>query len=154
MKKAGIFIPLSLLFILAQDSFANQTSIKVDSKGNASATVNVQNSFNSTNQNTNQVESNTKIRIETDGEVKEYESSGNEDIHIESSNGNSSVIIKNNDQNYNSNETVKESRISEDMEIVDEEENNNNLENTEEEDKNFFEKIVGAITSFFSSIFN
>lgn len=151
MKKAGFFLPFALLLFSSQ-TFANETSIKVNSEGNATATVNVQNSFNSTNSNSNQVEANTKIRIETDGKVKEYESNGNENIHIQSSNGNSSVIIKNSEDVDSYNTTKKQEKTPEGVEFEDDEENKNK-DVTDEKPKNFFEKVMDAISSFFKNFF-
>lgn len=150
MKKAGFFITIPLILNFVSQTYANETNIKVSSQGDASATVQVNNSFNSTN--SNQVETDTKIRIETNNEVKEYESNGNENIHIQSSNSNSSVIIKNSNDTNSYNTESKQEKILDNIELEDDEENKNKAV-INEKPKSFFERVIDAISNFFKNFF-
>ena len=83
-KTAFVLSTLAVAASLPTSALAATTVSVSNNGGNSSATVNVQNSFNSTSNSTNTTTSNTKVRIETNGEVKEYESSSGEDVHMES----------------------------------------------------------------------
>lgn len=160
MKQAGFASSLFLFLILSNNAFANESSVSIKSEGNASATVNVQNSFNTTNSNTNNVDSHTKIRIESNGEVKEYESTTGEDISVESSDGSSKVTVQNGSAKTikGDNSDLKQTnRIPEDAEVLSEQvekEMEDINEKTMEEKKNLFATIQEAITNFFRNLFN
>lgn len=149
MKKAGFFLPLTLLLVAPQ-AFANESSVHITSDGNASATVNVQNSFNSSNSNSNTVDSHTKIRIETDGEVKEYESNSGDDIVMESSDGSSKVTIKN---NGTAGITVTPGEEIEEITAKTTEEVKKEIDEVEKKQETLFEKIKEAVVNFIKNLF-
>lgn len=94
-----VFIPAIVLLFPAVASAA--TSINVSNNGSgATSTVSVTN--NVSGSSVNQVSTsgtNTDIRIESNGKVKTYHSSGSEDVNIKSDDGNSSVTINNSGNN-------------------------------------------------------
>lgn len=94
MKKyASIAIILTLL--LAGSAFAEvNTDINVSNNGsNSSSHVTVNNSVNSSSNSTNTSDSHTDIKIETNGEVKEYHSDDPGSISVQSDNGVAQVKI-------------------------------------------------------------
>lgn len=87
-------IVVLLLLISPKSSFA---SITVDVLGNGEGSkskVTVESNVKSSTTTNQNFKSTTDIRIETNGEVKEYHGN-DESIHIESGDGNNSVSIKN-----------------------------------------------------------
>lgn len=73
------------------------TDVVVSNNGAGSRSeVNIKNEVNTTTStSTNNSDVKTDIRIETNGEVKEYHSTGDDDVTVESSNGNNRVQVTN-----------------------------------------------------------
>lgn len=102
---------------------------------------------------TNNVESNsdtsqqtkTKIRIETNGQVQEYESDKNEDISLESKDGNTKVKVSNKSGNSDYKDNNDESTNSAEKKRVEPTTQPPELDVHE----NFFEKIIDSIKKFF-----
>lgn len=149
MRKAvSTSITSLLLLYIAQTSAFASTSVDVKTEGgNASAKVSVKNSFNSTNTSSNTVDSYTKVRIETNGEVKEYESTNGDDVNIESSNGNAKVNISNNTGTKPSVTKVQE-KINEATS-----EAQKKLDEAKKEKKNILELIESIILGLFKNLF-
>jgi hypothetical protein len=105
MKKIIVFLSVFVFTLfLTHISFADTT-------GNASSTVNIVNNVNSTNStnSTSQTSGHTSIRIETNGNVKTYESDTPGSVHLQSDDGTSTVDIDNNTGSSNSNSENKTS---------------------------------------------
>ncbi len=145
MKKAGLFLLFSVF--LVPQTFANETSVEVNSEGDSSATVNVKNTFNTSSSNSNTVDSHTKVRIETDGEVKEYETFNGEDVNIESNNGNTKVNISNNSKLLNPKITKVQEKINEATT-----EAQKKVEDAKHEKMNIFELIESIILGLFKNL--
>lgn len=85
---------------------ASQRLIKIlNSSEGSSSKVEVKNSFNSSNTNVSSTNSSTHIRIETNGEVKEYNSEKVEDIKLESSDGSAKVYVNTSNNSSSNNNT-------------------------------------------------
>ena len=125
------------------------TTVNVSNNGgDTSANVNVQNSFNSSTTSTNTTTSHTKVRIETNGEVKEYESNNGGDVHMESSDGSSKVNIT------NKGTVTKEEKEKIEMEKKEAtEEAKKKVETVKEQQKDFFKKLEEWIKDFFHNLF-
>jgi hypothetical protein len=98
MRKGVYVLPfLTIIFLLSSTkSFALTSTINVNTEANggqASSTVHQTIQSNSTNTSSNT--SRTDIHMETNGEVKDYHSEGDDDVTINSGNGNNSVSIQN-----------------------------------------------------------
>lgn len=148
MKKAGFFISIPLLLTLVSQVHANESSVHISSDGNASATVKVENSFNSTSSNT--TTSHTSVKIESDGEVKEYNSDSLDDVEMESSDGNSKVSIKN---SGNTDLTSTPSPEIEKKDVKTTEDVKKEINETQNKEEGIFEKVKEFITNLFKSIF-
>lgn len=154
MKMAGIF-GLTFLFL----GFF-QTS------HGASSSVTINNSINTSNSNTTTSNCETSVRIESNGEVKEYKSEDCGSVDMQSSDGNSRVKIN---TNQNSNTTTPKPTNSmapkstntplpiEDraQDRIDEatKEAQKKVEDIREKQKNFFERLEELIREFFSNLF-
>lgn len=155
MRKAASIFSISLLSIAlsAQNTSVNATStINVTSEGDAHANVNVQSNFNSTNNSTTTNATSTKIRIESNGEVKEYESNETGEIHIESSDGNSKVTVKNG-AGTNSTSLTPLPTDADHNTTHDAKQTEKEIEDLKEKQRNFFEKIAESIRNFFKNLF-
>lgn len=95
-RKYYKYLPILISFLVISKPVSANTSVNVSNNGSNSQVKinNVINSSNSTSTNTSNTT--TDIRIETNGEVKEYHGTGNQNINIESSDGKNSVKINNN----------------------------------------------------------
>lgn len=148
MKKAGFLITIPLLLLSAHKAFANESSVHITSEGNASATVEVNNSFNSTNSTNSTNTTKTNIRIESNGEVKEYNSDSGEDVVIESSDGNSKVRINNDNTVISATPTPEQQnepvKPTKDLSIT---------QKPKTDQQSFFEIIKDVITNFFKNLF-
>ena len=94
-----IILILGLILISSKNSFADvNTTVNISNNGaNSKNTVNVEtNTGGNTVLGQSTSETKTNIRIETNGQVKTYNSDKPEDVNIESDNGNIKVNIKNN----------------------------------------------------------
>lgn len=108
MKKSTFLVisVITFLFLSPKSSFADvNTTINVSNNGaNSKNTVDVE---NNTGGNTVQGQSSSKvhtsIRIDTNGNVKTYESDKPEDVNIQSDNGNVKVNIKNSGNSVSNN---------------------------------------------------
>lgn len=157
MRKAVSIVTLTLLSTLFTSSKALATSsVHITSEGNASATVNVKNEFNSTNTSANTTSSHTSVRIESNGEVKEYESNSGDDVGMKSSDGNSTVIIKNGGTTTNVTTTPKPTE-KEDKDILKQEydpsDGRGHDDKMVNEQKGFFGKIEDFFKDLFEKIF-
>jgi hypothetical protein len=95
--KYSKYLPIIFCFLLLPKSTYANVNVNISNNSSGSnSQVNIKNEVNSTT-NTGSNTSNTKtdIRIETNGEVKEYHSTGNENIKIESGDSKNSVKINN-----------------------------------------------------------
>jgi hypothetical protein len=96
MKMPIILLLSSAALLLPVTSFAT-TSVNISNNDNGSTNrvsiINGQNTSNSAS--VNQSQGTTDIKIESNGQVKEYHSSGNQDINVSSNDGKSSVSIQN-----------------------------------------------------------
>ena len=149
MRKAVSIVTLTLLSgLLTSSNALASSSVHVTSSGNASATVNVKNEFNSTKTSANTSTSHTSVRIETNGEVKEYESNSGDDVDMKYSDGNSTVIIKNGGTTTNTSVTPKPT-VKEDKEILKQVQDDKG----KDDKKDFFGKIKDAIENFLKNLF-
>lgn len=120
-------------------------SVNVDISGNAEGSKskvivesNVKSSTTTSQNSTNR----TDIRIETNGEVKEYHGSG-ESVHIESGDGNNSVSVRN-DSSDDENENKNASASASVSEQIDE------MQETLDKEFNLLEFIKEQIDSIFT----
>lgn len=97
MVKYPLFVYVFAAFLLYIPSCVNAatSNVTVRTEGNSSASVSVKNSVTSSSTSTNSLNTKTDIRVETDGEVQEYHSRGNDNVTIESGNGTNSVRVTN-----------------------------------------------------------
>lgn len=100
MKKLpAIFLLLALFcptLVLAR------VNVEISNNGPGSkSSVNVESQINSSTSTKNSINNQTDIKIESNGEVKEYHGS-DENIRLESGNGNNSVSVRSNITNENS----------------------------------------------------
>jgi DNA-binding protein YbaB len=155
-KTAFVLSTLAVAASLPTSALAATTVSVSNNGGNSSATVNVQNSFNSTSNSTNTTTSNTKVRIETNGEVKEYESSSGEDVHMESEDGTSKVNITNKGTKVTTTASptamMDEEKIEEKVNKATEEAKEK-VEKAKSEQKDFFKKFEDWIKNFFKNLF-
>lgn len=79
MKKK--IVPFFLLFLVATPAYAN------------SASVNINNSVNTSGTNTNTTKSETHIKVETNGKVTEYNSNEPGSVEVKSINGESTIKV-------------------------------------------------------------
>lgn len=96
MKKA-VLIPLGLILglLTASTAFA-KTTVEISNNGeNSKSDVKI-NSSVKTNGSSDTSDNETRVRITTNGETKEYVTTGDEDINVQSSDGTSKVQINNN----------------------------------------------------------
>lgn len=105
MKKAA-FIPLSLAIgFLATTSAIASTTVEISNNGERNnSNIKINNSVKIIGDSTNS-NSKTRVKITTNGETKEYTTTGNEDINVESSDGTSKVQITNNNDSSVKNST-------------------------------------------------
>jgi len=144
-KKIVLLLLLILPFIPKGQAYAS-TSVHVESTGDSHAQVKIQNSFETTS--TSNTDVHTKIRIESNGEVKTYESDKAEDINIQSTDGNSKVEIKNGETAPDTkDEKLDDQKKETEKEIEQTKEKPQKA--TEDSDKNFIEIVV----DFFKGIF-
>ncbi len=155
MRKAGSYTLSTLVLLLASTSPSlASTSVKIEgNEGNASAKVSIQNNFNSTGTSTNTVDTHTKVRIETNGEVNEYESSNGEDVTIESSNGNAKVNITNKSNTSPPPSTLGAQEKNSDATKTAAQNNERKNQSLKEKQKDFFEKLEELIRNFFANLF-
>lgn len=155
MRKAGSYTLSTLILLLASTtpSFAS-TSVKIEgNEGNASAKVSIQNNFNSTGTSTNTVDTHTKVRIETNGEVKEYESTDGKDVTIESSDGSSKVNITNKSNTTPPPSTLGAQEKNNDATRQATQNAEKKTQSLKEKQKDFFEKLEELIRNFFANLF-
>lgn len=96
MSRIFFFILLPVLVIFPQIAFAD-IDVQISGNGPGSKSeVSIESNVKSSTTNSQNSTGKVDIRIETNGEVKEYHGEGNTSIHIESSSGNNSVSIINN----------------------------------------------------------
>lgn len=89
---AGI---ISLLMVVVKNSYAN-TNVEIKGSGEGSSShVSVSNSVHSSTSSQSTSQNRTDIRMETNGQVKEYHGNGNEDIQMNSDGGENSVSFTN-----------------------------------------------------------
>lgn len=94
MKRLLPHILLLGLLIIPQIALAD-VNVQISGNGpGAKSEVSIENNINSKTTTTQKSTGKTDIRIETNGEVKEYHSEGNESVYLESGNGNNSVSIQ------------------------------------------------------------
>ena len=108
------FLIIFAAFLFPKSSIASTASTNVSISNNAEGSNNNVNVVNEVNTSVNTGgggESRTDIRIETNGEVKEYHGTGDEDVTIESGNGNNSVRVTNKSGSQSS-ATISESKDS------------------------------------------
>jgi len=95
MKKTALLFPFFILLLLIPQIAQANVNVNIsDNKEGSKSNVSVNSNTSGSSSNTNNSGSNTtNIRIETNGEVKEYYGTGDEAINIQSSNGNNSVTV-------------------------------------------------------------
>ncbi len=74
----------------------NSVNVTNNTSTGSNTHIVVNSNVNSSTTNTSTVNSNTKVHIETNGEVKDFNTSGDESVDWQSSDGKSSVKINNN----------------------------------------------------------
>gem|GEM_PF-2599823 len=92
---------ISLLSLIGLKQVAHaETSVNVNtnSGGGNTTHVSVNSNVKSSSISTTTVNSNTKVHIESDGEVKDFNTTGDESVNWESEDGKSSVKINSNPQ--------------------------------------------------------
>lgn len=96
MKKAALLLLSVLTLIFPQAALAS-VSVEISGNGKGSTnTVNVQQSQSGSSVHQSSSSNiKTDIRVESNGEIKEYHSQSGGDIHVESSDGHSQVDVKN-----------------------------------------------------------
>lgn len=146
MKMAGTLIfGIIFIFLISSPVEAESTTnIEIKTNGSsAKSSVNVSNNVQS-DLNTTQ-ESKTKIRIESNGQVQEYESDKNEKISLESENGNTKVTVSNKSEDSESEDKIDKSSNSAEKKRAE------SATKTSEPNahENFFEKIIDSIKNFF-----
>lgn len=106
---AFLFAVLSL-FGLKQIAHAiTSVNVSNNTTGGSNTKVVVNSNVNSTSTNTTTVNSQTRVHIENNGEVKDFNASGDESVDWQSEDGKSSVKINSNSKNQTSDdETEKE----------------------------------------------
>lgn len=149
MKKAVVLATFLLL-------------IAVQNVDSASSSVNIKNSVNTSNSTSSTSNCKTEVRIESNGEVKEYKSENCESVNMESSDGNSKVIINNNSNSNTQTTTPKPTKqpsptisgeIQEEIDVATREAQAK-IEKTEEEQMDFFQRLEQLIRNFIKSIFS
>jgi len=150
MGKAASLLLFTLFLSIPPSVFA-ETNVNVSGNGEGSHTsVSVTNNVNSTSNSTTTSNSKTHVRIETNGEVKEYNSENGGSVHIESDDGTAKVNINNNGSTSNDTDEEMENGTKSAEEIekvlrqgVDEQ------GETQDEQKNFFEKLKDFLKNLF-----
>lgn len=94
MKKPALLV--ILLFFAVKTARADTTAHISDNGAGAKSSVNVNNSVSSTSNQSSTSQNHTSIRIETNGQVKTFESDTPGNVHLESDDGSSLVDINNN----------------------------------------------------------
>ena len=161
MKKLLFYSPAILLtFLLTSPQVSARTSINVNSTTNGTgSTVRVESNTNqSSDVSLNQSNSETKIRLEQNGEVKTFEARGDEDISWDSEDGSASIRV-----NQSQSASVQKNVESSDSGIESEQENEDKGTDTDKESENKentgkddspIAKIIESIKDFISSFFN
>lgn len=89
-----VLLTLLMLFVARTAQASTNIEISGNSEGSTS-NVSVSSNTSSSNNSSNTSESKTDIRVETNGEVKEYHGTGNNNVTVESSNGQNKVTVTN-----------------------------------------------------------
>lgn len=148
MKKA-VFIPLTIaLGLLATNPVFAKTTVEISNNGEGSTSdVKINNSVK-INGNSKNTDSETSVKITTNGETKEYTTKGDEDINIQSSDGTSRVQINNNSSSTNSSSVKSANDESEDKEDKSKEDKSEKKEDANIEEKvSFFENPIEFLKS-------
>lgn len=104
---AAIFLSLLSLIGLRQLAQADTTvNVSNTTSGGSNTHVVVNSNVNQSSTTTNNVNSHTQVHIENNGEVKDFNSDGNQSVNWQSSDGKSSVKINANGSNTPSNNSV------------------------------------------------
>lgn len=93
LKTASGFLLLFLLLILPNTINA-KVNVQISGNGEgASSNVQISSSTSTSNESSNDSSNSTDIRIETNGEVKEYHGTGDQNIVLQSENGKNTVSV-------------------------------------------------------------
>ncbi len=139
--KMAVFLLLSSPLLIPLSAYAtSNTNVEVSNNGGTSYTnVEIENNTSSTNVVTN--DSKTKVRIESNGKVTEYESEKPENIELKSEDGKTSVKINN------------ESKVTTTPSSTTSAKDNENDKKSEEANKEG-KNILEIIKDFLENLFN
>lgn len=158
MKFSALMLfSLLLLFINPREVFG---SVDVTISGNgesSSSRVSIKNNVSNSTKGEDSSDSSVDIRIETDGEVKEFHGKGNQDIKLESGNGKNSVSIFNNSSgsqtsssnSFSSNTSVS-TKVNKEESSSSPTPNSSKSTQKKEEDNSLFDFIKREIELIFS----
>ena len=159
-KKVIVTSIISLLAVLTPHAVLASTSVNIQNTVNGkSSDVKVESSDdNSSSIDLKQTNGETKIRLEQNGEVKTFETTGDEDINWNSEDGSAKVEVKSSESTNvtTQNSENKDSSVkitNDNKESSEEDDKKDNSEKNEEESFSF-SSVVDSIRSFFSSLFS